>query len=213
MTKLSQAKRQAAVLNDGFLDLLSENRQDFAVVDLDAISGTLADLAVRFVLLARANLEAANRIATGALAESIQPTEVEIFGSVYRVEIRLADYYKFVDEGVKGWQDERGGASPYQFKRTPPGKKMVTEIRKWVIREGLKGRGRENRRMVGRRDTRRNSITDTSTRTAYAISSSIKKKGLRPSHFWRDTVAQMRQDIETELGKSLKVDIINNLIK
>lgn len=209
---LSQKSRQQTLLNSGFLDLLGENRLDSVPLDLSSLTGTLADFAVQFVLMAREKLEQADRISTAHLADSIVPTEVQIFESVYKVNINVADYYTFVDQGVRGWQNEKGGSSPYQFKHSPPGKKMVNEIRKWVIKEGLKGRGSENRRIVGRRDTRRHSITDTSTATAYAISSSIKKKGLTPSHFWSDTVKEMQQKIADELSLALKVDIINNII-
>lgn len=206
------AKRQQKIINNGFLDLLGEEKSQFHTIDLDAISGTLVEIAVEYATLARENLELSGHVATGALSDSIIPTNVTIFGKVYQVDINVSDYYKFVDKGVKGWADEKGGASPYQFKKTFPSKKMVTAIRKWVIREGLKGRGKENVKGT-KRDRKRHKITDTSTQTAIMISQAIKRKGLRPSHFWTRTEDQIREKVKEEFGKALKIDIINNLIK
>lgn len=213
MPTLSQGKRQQNLLNSGFLDLLAEDKSASIPIDLDAISGTLIDMAIQYAELARENLGLADRVATGALADSIIPTEVMIFGSVYQVEISVASYYKFVDEGVKGWADTKGGSSPYQFKKTFPSKKMVTAIRKWVIREGLKGKGKENaHKKASKRDQARAKISDTSTQTATGISMAIKKNGLRPSHFWSRTQDEMTRRIKEEMGKALKIDIINNAL-
>lgn len=213
MKGLSQAKRQSNLDKTGFLDLLAEGSregvQSVFVTDLNEISDTLVYLAALFVEKIQNNLVAKDRIASGALSASVVPTEVVIFDKIYSIDIKMSDYYKFVDEGVKGWADEKGGGSPYQFKNAYVSKKMMEAIRKWVICEGLKGKGRENTRNVGPRDRKRNAISDTSQATAYAISYSIKKKGLRPSHFLSSAKNEMTQIIQKELGLALKVDIIN----
>jgi hypothetical protein len=214
----SISSRQREVLSTNFLDLTGSSRLEYAPPSLDNLADQLAVFATEFAELARQKLDAADRVASGALADSIIPTRVTIFGKVFKAEIKLADYYDYVNQGVKGWEDKNGGSSPYQFKHYT-GKsgmkngKMVTAIRKWIIKEGLKGTARENNHPRARhRDQQRAKITDTSTRTAIIISKSIRKYGLKPSHFWTDTQNEMKQKMADAFGRALKIDIVNNLI-
>ncbi len=172
---------------------------------------------MQFAELARQKLNAADRVATGALSDSIIPTQVSIFGSIYQVGINVADYYKFVDQGVKGWADEYGGSSPYQFKNYTgsSGKKtslMIEAIKKWLIKEGLKGANKVNNHpMASRRDRARAKISDPSLGAAIAISKAVKKRGLKPSHFWTDTQEEIRSSLQQKLAEAFKIDIITNL--
>jgi hypothetical protein len=214
MPTISQAKRQEMLLGSGYLDLatVGSNDKPSTIYQLSDIQDTMVMLAARYIQISIDKLNIRDAIASGALEKSIVPSDVSIFGKVYHITISLNDYYKFVDEGVKGWQDEKGSGSQYQFKKTFPSKKMVAAIRGWVVREGLKGIGKENAHPLAKpREQRRAKITDTSTRMAYAISYNIKKKGLRGTNFWSDTHKEMMGIVREELGKSLKVDIINIL--
>jgi hypothetical protein len=211
---ISQARRQSNLLNTGFLDLLAkDSRKGVDVRDpvysLSEVSDTLIYLAGKYIEMAQEKLSNRDHVASGALSASMIMSKVAVMGKVYSIEVSLADYYKFVDKGVKGWADEKGSGSPYSFKTKFVSKKMMESVRKWIIREGLKGRGKENKKGFGRRDVKRSKITDTSTAAAYAISYNIKKKGLRGSNFWSDTHKEMTQIVKDELGKALKVDIIN----
>lgn len=208
----SQRNRQASLLESGFLDLLGTDKLEYGPIALGAIEDALLDLAVQFQQKAIAKLHAADRTASGELEDSIQPTEVSIFGKVYQISLNINDYFRYVDLGVKGWQNEKAGNTPYQFKKGGIGPKspMVIAIRKWLIREGLKGKGRENK-TGSRRDKKRNSIADTSTRAAIGISQGIRKKGLKGSRFWTETRNEMVPIVQNELGKALKIDIITNL--
>jgi hypothetical protein len=218
MPARSIASRQKQLLGTNFLDLTGSSKLEYGPVTLDALSDQLALFAFEFAERARHNLNLVDRTASGYLSDSIIPTRVTIFGKVYKVDIKIADYYKYVNEGVKGWADEKGGNSPYQFKQYTgrSGQKtsaMVTAIRKWLIKEGLKGTAKVNHHIkASRRDRARASITDTATATAIIISRSIRKKGLRPSHFWTMTLDEMRQRMALELGKAFKTDIINNIL-
>lgn len=208
----SMSSRQTALLESGFLDLNGEDRSLSKPVTLDNLTNVLVYFAGLYIETAQDKLNKADRVSSGGLSDSIVPTKVIVFGKTISIDIKIADYYKFVDEGVRGWADEKGGNSPYQFKKggIGPNSPMVKSIRKWVIKEGLKGKGKENAK-GSLRDRKRNSIQDTSTKTAIAISQGIRKKGLKPSHFWRDTKTEMRAILEQELGKALKIDIIQNL--
>jgi hypothetical protein len=213
---ISQAKRQQGLLNSGFLDLKGSNRLEFAPISTDELSGTLAELGVEFIQTAGDKLNKLHKVASGALIDSMQPTEVQILDRVLTLQIKVADYYKFVDQGVKGWAGG-GEGSPYQFKnyQGKSGQKqsqMVSAIRKWLVKEGLKGKGRENRKPITPREGKRHSITDASTTTAIIISKAIRKHGLRPSHFWQQTTDEIRIKSREYFGKAFKMDIINNLL-
>jgi len=213
---LSITKRQNQFLGSNYdLQLDDNNIGNYQVVKLNAVTDALYYLAAKYVEFATNNLEKADRVASGALSSSIVALPMEIMGSVYSVSIKLDDYYKFVDKGVKGWQDEKGGNSPYQFKNYgKSGKKsskMVTAIRKWLVSQSLQGTAVNAKKSIYKREKKNASITDTSTKLAIIISRSIKKKGLKPSHFWSDAEKSVMQLAEAEFAAAIKVDIISSI--
>lgn len=210
-------QRQAQFLGSNYdLQLDDNNIGSYQVVKLNAVADALYYLAAKYVEFATDNLEKADRVASGALSSSIVALPMEVMGTVYSVSIKLDDYYKFVDKGVKGWADEKGGNSPYQFKNYPRGgggkkSKMITAIRKWLVTEGLQGAAVNPHKSIYKREKKQASITDTSTQMAIIISRSIKKKGLKPSHFWSDAEKSVMQLAEAEFAAAIKVDIINSI--
>lgn len=217
MNTISTAKLQQEAIDSGFLDLsASTSWDDVEPIGLDQLSEALVNIAFQFVTIAREKLEQADKISTAALAESIVPTQVKIFGAVYSVEIQALDYYKFIDEGVKGWADEKGGTSPYQYKATRPSKAMIDAIHQWVKKEAIKGAAPINKSILKgghatRRETARSKIGDPTRGLAAAISYNVKKKGLAPTHFWKNTVSEVERTIASQLGILLKNLIIVNL--
>jgi hypothetical protein len=207
--------RQKQFLGSNYDIQLGEDKNigNYQVMKLEAVADALYYLAAKYVEFATDNLGKADAVASGALSSSIVALPMEILGNVYSVSIKLDDYYKFVDKGVKGWADEKGGNSPYQFKNYgrsgKKNSKMVTAIRKWLISQSLQAKAVKN--TISSRETKQKSITDTSTQTAIIISRSIKKKGLRPTHFWSDAEKSVMQIAEAELGIALKIDIINSI--
>jgi hypothetical protein len=191
-----------------------ENLGNYQVTKLDTLTDALYYLAATYVQMATDNLDKADAVASGALSSSIMALPVEILGSVYSVSIQLADYYKFVDQGVKGWADEKGGNSPYQFKNYGKGNgsknsKMITAIRKWIIKQGLQSKA--IKKPITRREKFQKSITDTSFQTALIISKSIKKKGLKPTHFWTDANKSVLAIAEAQFAAAIKIDIISSI--
>lgn len=213
----SMARRQQKAVDSGFLDLLGSDINAYQPLKLDSVVDTLYYVAGKFVEIATQKLETSDAIASGSLSSSIKALPMEILGKVYSISINLNDYYKFVDQGVKGWQDERGGNSPYHFKKFTgksgqKSSKMVSAIREWLVREALQGSGKENaHKAASARSQKRHSITDVSTQAAIVISKVIRKKGLKPTHFWTDTEREMNKLISDEFAASFKIDIINSL--
>lgn len=202
------------------LSSIGGDEADFQPVTLDAVTTALYELAEEFILIARNNLNKADKVSTSALMDSIVPTKVMINGDILSIDISILSYYKFVDKGVKGWQ-KGGGNSPFQFKKPTKGgakgrtSKFVTSIRKWIIREGLGQRASAVGHPASKsRDSKRkqkNKFTDTSTRTAIIIAANIRRRGLEPTHFFENTEQEMVKKIKDKFALALKIDIINNL--
>jgi len=209
---------QSSVTGDGgFLDLLIYNAQNkIPVLKLDNIVDALTYIGAEFVKKANENLNNSDRVASGFLGDSIKPLEIKVLGSLYTLEINVADYYKFIDKGVNGWQNSQG--SPYKFqnysgKSGKKESKMVDAIRKWVIQQHLQSRNtsKKSGHQISKREHKQSRITDASLSTAIAISRSVRKKGLKATHFWTDAETQVKDLALDKLSKSLKIDIVNYL--
>jgi len=82
-----------------------------------------------------------NDIQNGSLlGQSIQTSDMRLLGFKYQIDFLANDYYKFVDQGVKG---VGGGLSPkkntgvYQFKNKNIAPDMVTSLADWMVRRGI----------------------------------------------------------------------------
>jgi hypothetical protein len=209
----SISSRQKAVVEGGFLDLLGSAPDSFKPPSLDAVTATLVELAAMYIQKGTDNLNKADKVSSGFLSDSMIASPVQILGKTYQIEISLASYYKFVDKGVDGWNKSQG--SPYKFKnyqgksgaKTSP---MVEAIKKWLVREGLQGTA-TGYKPITKREKFQKSITDANTSRAIAITKAIRKKGLKPTHFWSDTEKEMLPIAQRMFGEAIKIDIINSL--
>jgi len=216
MARQSISQAQAQFLNSGELDLMGDS--EFQPVSLDSISNTLAYLGALYAQKLAENLNKADSSSSGKLADSIVPLDVTVFGSVYAVEIEAAKFAKFIDEGVNGWAKNRGSKFTFKGgkssgKRKGGGARPLTEMQKsvkeWLLREG--NMSRNISRPTTQREARQMSITSATDRAAISAAFMIKRQGIKPTHFWRDATKEMRSIVEIELGKALKVDIINSI--
>lgn len=200
----SISKSQAKALADGFLDTIGSKDGLVPAESLSAIvqiAGTLVDEAQR-------NLNIRDKVASGALSESMKLRNPEAVGKSVRIDVEALYYYKFLNEGVKG---TKGGSGKYAFKNNSVGKKMMTSIRKWVIREGLKAKTRTGGAAITKREGKRRSITETSNSVAYGISMAVKLKGIKRTNFFTDAVKTTQGQAKDQLAKALKIDIINSI--
>lgn len=208
----SISKRQAQVLNTDYIDLLGEDSNNYAPASFPGVVDQLYNLALLLIESGQDELRAADKVSSGKLADSIAAQPMVIMGSVYSIDIDMASYYDFVNQGVNGWA--KGYGSPYNFKKFAgkSGRKsgaMVTAIRKWLIREGLQSRAKF--RPITERETKAKKITDTSTKTAIIISKAVRKNGIKPSHFWDRAVDKTELAAADIFGEAFKIDIINAL--
>lgn len=203
----SISKAQADALAKGFFDNIGGSKDGLqpkeTLSKLYQLAGVLVDRA-------QANLARTDRVASGALSNSLKVLNPEHVGKLVRIDISALYYYKFIDQGVKGLS---GGTGKYSFKYPGVSKKMRDSIRKWVIREGLKAKTNVGGPSITNREAKRKSITETSNQVAYAIAAAVKQRGIKRNLFFSDAVADTRRGIDHFLGGALKIDIINSIPK
>jgi len=206
---ISQAQLHFLEGND--IDLLGESQGAFKPIKLTDLADTMAWLAALYTQKLAENLNKADASSSGFLADSIIPLDVKILGSVYTVEIQAAKYAKFIDEGVDGWAKPRGSQYKFKSKGVDPNGEMVKSIKQWLIREG--SFSRNVRTQLSSRETKQRKIQDEATRNAISTAFMIKRQGIKPTKFWQNTTKEMKQIVEIELAKALKVDIINSIVQ
>lgn len=148
---------------------------------------------------ARISLKARGKVVTGKLYNSIRYEQ-----GVSRDEKSLnlgfsfpgADYWQYVDEGVKGaLSSAKAPRSPFRFgSGSGPQGRLRPAIDKWVVKKGIAPRG------AGGQFASRKSMV-------YAISRSIYQTGIRPSYFFTNaydnTLKTYRNKLQSAVGKDI----------
>lgn len=153
------------------------------------------------------NLEKHN--ASGNLSESIEASDINIVNDKVSFDIEMADYYDFVDKGVKGADpsgiyknnpnkqgEQRAPNSPYSYKtKMPPPSKLD----KWSVRRGVAPRDAKGRFLP------RRSVN-------FAIAKSIFHQGLRPTFFFTKAYKKyLTPQFELDLMLAYSKDVEENL--
>jgi hypothetical protein len=170
---------------------VGQSKGSFAQAANDTWQGVVAAWVGVSIDAAKKQLDDNKRTASGGLKQSIAPrTRVFVGGMV--VEIEAADYAKFIDKGVDGLEVKHG--SPYSFKTPYAGRKMADEIRQWIPAKGA---------MLPEGFRSYESFS-------YAIATSVKKKGIKPTPFISDTfndesLRSLKSALEKKMGQELNV--------
>lgn len=134
--------------------------------------------------------------ATGGLAQSAAPEVVDDGGKV-TATISMDDYYDFVNKGVNGIQATVG--SPYSFRTPYANTNMVNAIM------GVGGVG-----WVGAKGI----VADDGDYTSlgWAIATSLKKKGIKPTHFFDDVITEdllneFKSNFERDFARPIEIII------
>jgi hypothetical protein len=201
-------------MKSGLINLNSDARDIFGPLQGDAVEVALYNVAAKFITTAVDKLNAADRIGAGALENSIIPSDIIVSGKLMTINISLNDYYKFLDQGVRGWKTGTPN-SPYAFKAPQKGgqktSKMVTAIKAWLAQEGSKQNDKNTKHTISSREHRRAKITDTSTQQAIIATIMIKRKGLKRTLFWTSTAQSMAAYAASVFETALAIDINNSL--
>jgi hypothetical protein len=200
---VSFAQAQAQLLSTDFLDSLGEPAQP-GDVQLNEVAKTTIGAAARFALNAKNNLRQRDQVSSGKTLDSIEPTIVEL-GEINTVDILVAEHYKFIDKGVKGYTGQ--GSGPYQFKSKYPGRRMVQEIAAWLGRE--RRAIRNTKQAITPREQRR--LNANPEARAFGVAMAVKKKGIKGSKFWTDALKVLENELANEIGQAARIDIIEQL--
>lgn len=163
----------------------------------------LEDYSQKFIDALKKSLVDNNRFASGVLSQSIK-APVKIMGQKVVLEIRMDEYWKFVEYGRKAGakqppQDamldfirDRGISVELSKRRT----KKIKSLKNKKVKKGLKQQSLEQKRKS----------------LAFILGRSIAKKGIKPTHFASEVMnGKLRETMEKELsasvGRLIKVEI------
>lgn len=201
---MSISRVQAQALAEGFLDNIGSEEE---LQPRDTFTEIIL-LGAEFVEEAQDNLIKANRISSGALSESLQIGEPEVDGNVFKVNIYMNFYGKFINAGVQGTISGTSTAG-YSFKYDMPSKNMIAAISEWIKRAKMSTRTVKKYKGYGDHEIRRRSISGNDN--AFAVARSIKQHGIAPTGFLDKSVLTTTQKVQDRLGLALRIDIINSI--
>jgi hypothetical protein len=192
---------------------LGESKSSFEPLDLSAVEEVLLDYAKQFQKMASRQLRRANKISTGKLEESIA-FEVTDTGEGYELALKVLDYYKFVDQGVRGaGPNSRNKTSPYKYRdKMPP----VKEILKWISQKGsLKAVAEDQRRGLSKAQKKSRALKATSQKIkpkslAFLIARKIHQRGLPYTGFWERSFEQTFKGLDVKLAQVTGLNIRTN---
>ncbi|MBL0233151.1 MAG: hypothetical protein IPQ08_05760 [Chitinophagaceae bacterium] len=176
-------------------------------VQFNNVSAALAELADFLITEARGNMDKKGNTATGGTAKSMKASDVFTNATKLQVDISIDSTYKFLDQGVKGVE---GGTGKYQFKTKYPNKKMALAILKWVRKRGIatKYKAISKTEVKNQRIKRMLKESNNLKGMAYAISTNIKKKGIKPTRFFTKAIEATKKEQKKRFADALKLDII-----
>ena|ERR1044072_1940888 len=202
---MSISKAQAAALAEGFLDNLGSDKSQFqpknTYTEVFLLVGELIDTAQN-------NLNKANRIASGALSESIVGDEPVMNAGVLRVDVLMNFYGAFVNKGVKGTRSGSSRAG-YSFKNEVVSQNMYDAIKNWIETARIKIRSVKKYKGYGKHEVKQKAIAQYDA--AYAVARSIKQHGLKPTGFMDDAITKTTNKVQQRLGAALAIDVIDGL--
>ena len=204
---MSISRNQLRALRDGFFDKIEGG--DYSIVNKDELpllEKVLYEYGIAFNNAIQDNLEKTGSISSGALAEPSQPV-ITKFGNTYTLNLgyptgsKQIEYFDFINKGVKGYDSGSPSSSPYSFKSPYPNRKMAANIFAWLNKARKSVRtdsvATNKKGEVDKTETKRQSLkkvvseSENKKRLAYAMSSSIKKKGIAATKYFDNAIAQV----------------------
>lgn len=231
---MSINKNQIQALRDGYIQKIGSG--DYKVLNtnkLPILEQALAEFGLDFNNAIADNLEKVGAIYKGKLAEPSMPV-INKFGTKYVLSLGYPkgsvqmDYFDYINKGVKGAKSGQPTDTPYSFKNSFPNRKMASNIFTWLNTSRKQVRadnltysknGGESATQVKRQKLKK-MLTDAQNKRklAYAVSSSIKSKGIKQTKYFDNAVAQVfnKQFIDTisyAIINDAVVKIVANITK
>lgn len=161
-------------MSDSPFDINSFDVSQLEEVVIDnptTLGEVMSNIAAEMVYCLKATIDEKGVIYKGNLKDSVR-MPIEMFGQKMTATLYMADYYDYINQGVKGIGGTRKSGtrenepweikapnSPYSFKKGP----KVSHIREWSKSKGL---------------------------NEYAVRASIAHKGIKPRYFFDDCMKE-----------------------
>jgi hypothetical protein len=207
-----------------YLDSQGQSKAAFEDVNkLQGVEKLLVLSAANFIIKVQENLNQSGRVDTGALSSDIESGEVVTGGGSVSITVgypagsKAAKYYDFVNKGVKGTRSGSPSDSPYSFKNERVGG-LRNAIEGWLKRNNIASRNEDQKKNlspVQRKRKRLSKMVSESSRIkslAYAVSVSIKRKGLKKTGFI-DKAAQFAfgKEFNDAVAKIIGREVVINI--
>jgi hypothetical protein len=215
-------RAQAQFIRDQFLSKVGGQFQKVDTASFPILEQILFQAGLDFNDTIRKNLEKAKAISSGALVDTGVPNVTENKGSFilnvgYPLGSKQLEYYDFINKGVAGVGGKNAkpkkNSGDYRFKSKFPNRKMAASIFTWLNR-ARKSVRTDKVDLSGVQKKRRKLATalDEATkkkRLAYAISSAIKRDGIKATYYFDRAIAEnFTKDFKDALSVALGGDII-----
>jgi len=197
----SISQLQDEIVNDGFLDDLGNDSKDYAGLgEFPSVEQFMIKSAAAFVLNIKEILNRQAKINSGNLEDGISSGSLNNTGNGYEISIGwdssdpASKYYDFVNKGVKGVVSGNPSSSPYAFRNLKVSRNMQRSILLWYRKRGNAARNDDQTKKLSATQRKNRSIkrqVDAATRLksmAYATAVNIKKKGIKRSGFFDNTI-------------------------
>lgn len=163
-----------------------------------SLGDILLDYSKKITEALKKSLKEHDSIASRKLLQSIAPS-VKIFGTTYEMQIKMEDYWEYVDQG------------------RPPGKQPPIEpIIRWLVTKSAnKARSLKNKRVqkAFRSKVRKQLKGNALRSSAYLIARSIGKKGTKGNFFASDVIHDetmlnnLKKDISAAIKKDFQIQV------
>jgi hypothetical protein len=197
----SEAQKQGALLNSGFLNTLGSKDPGLRLDGVEQVFVKyMGKLVQRLVSrIDQAGPDGREVTASGNLSSNIR-FEYTHIGMRYTGNVFMPDYADFRDKGIQGLgADNQNTTSPYRFKFRHPSKKHVAAIEQWI-------KEKNNLAIV----TAPKGLTDIvkeQKSLAYIFAASARRKGIKAANFKQGAIDDILPDFARELSAALGKDI------
>lgn len=211
MPSIGSVQREANSELEGFA---SFSRDGIEAVELTITGRILAQYGAEFKDVLNKLINQKKLVATGNLADIDNP-EIDEGPGITTMRIRLADYYDFVNKGVKGVKSSRNAPdSPYQFRNYGVGTDMRRSLTQYVQQGRFKIRNVRRDAALGTGLERKGvkaSTRPTIEQQVNQLGYLIKAYGIKETGYFDDAFNQVFSNFEVVMTEAVGQDIILTL--
>jgi uncharacterized short protein YbdD (DUF466 family) len=175
------------------------------VQDIKSPYQVLKEFEQHFINAIQKSIDENDRHARGGLWQSVK-AQTKIYGQSVVMEVSMADYWKYVENG------RRKGA------KAPPQDAMLNFIRDRGIKVELSALRKKKISGVKSKKIKKAykqmSVQQKAKSLAFVLGQSIKRKGIKPTHFLAEAldggvVEDFKKELFSALGREIQIEIKN----